>query len=165
VGQFVPRDFRNEHLSAADKAGAGLNFLYEMDFGEFFFMEETLLADGPGVGFDLLEQRLYQRLRSRGIEVTEVHEVERCLFPMNLPMPSFEQSLVGFGSAASMVHPATGYSVGSQLRRAGDLAGAIAAALQVEGVGPRSIALAGWNGLWPKDRLRKYICIGWGWRS
>ncbi len=156
-GQFVLMDFRSEHLSAEDKAEAGPTFLYAMDFGDgVFFVEETSLAEAPGLGFELLERRLMKRLRSRGIEVTEIHEVERCLFPMNLPMPNFEQSVVGFGSAASMVHPASGYSVGGQLRRAGDLAGAIFEALQVEGAGPRSISVAGWQGLWPKDRLRRY---------
>jgi lycopene beta-cyclase len=156
-GQFVLMDFRSEHLSAEDKAEAGPTFLYAMDFGEgVFFVEETSLAEAPGLGFELLERRLIQRLRSRGIEVTEIHEVERCLFPMNLPMPSFEQSVVGFGGAASMVHPASGYSVGAMLRRSGDLAGAIFEALRLEEAGPRSVAMAGWNGLWPKDRLRKY---------
>jgi lycopene beta-cyclase len=156
-GQFVLMDFRSDHLSALEKAEAGPTFLYAMDFGEgVFFVEETSLAESPGLGFELLERRLIQRLRSRSIEVLEIHEVERCLFPMNLPMPSFEQSVVGFGGAASMVHPASGYSVGAMLRRSSDLAGAISEALCLAGAGPRSVAMAGWNGLWPKNRLRKY---------
>jgi lycopene beta-cyclase len=155
--QFVLMDFRSDHLSTADKAEAGPTFLYAMDMGNnTFFVEETSLAEAPGVGFEVLERRLIQRLRSRNIEVTEIHEVERCLFPMNLPMPSFDQSVVGFGGAASMIHPASGYSVGAMLRRGRDLAGAIDTALQNANASPRSIAVAGWNGLWPKDRLRKY---------
>ena len=37
---------------------------------------------------------------------------------MNLPLPFKKQFVLGFGGAASMVHPASGYMVGSLLRRA-----------------------------------------------
>jgi lycopene beta-cyclase len=135
--QFVLMDFRSEHLSAAEKSQHPPTFVYVMDFGDgVYFVEETSLALAPALGFDVLEQRLRSRLRSRGIEVLEEHEVERCLFPMNLPMPRFDQPVVGFGGAASMVHPASGYSIGAQLRRAPDLADAIAQALKVPNATP-----------------------------
>jgi lycopene cyclase-like protein len=162
-GQFVLMDFRSEHLSAAEKAQHPPTFVYVMDFGDgVYFVEETSLAAAPALGFDVLEQRLRSRLKSRGIEVLEEHEVERCLFPMNLPMPRFDQPVVGFGGAASMVHPASGYSIGAQLRRAPDLAGAIAQALQDKTASPQQIAKAGWQGLWPQDRLRKYYLYRFG---
>jgi lycopene cyclase-like protein len=162
-GQFVLMDFRSEHLSAADKAQNLPTFVYAADLGEgLYFVEETSLASAPALGFDLLERRLQQRLKSRGIEVLEVHEVERCLFPMNLPMPSFDQPVVAFGGAASMVHPGSGYSIGAQLRRAPDLAQAIAQALKDETATPQMIAKAGWQGLWPNDRLRKYYLYRFG---
>jgi lycopene cyclase-like protein len=162
-GQFVLMDFRSTHLSVAEKSQHPPTFVYVMDFGDGrYFVEETSLAAAPALGFDVLEQRLRSRLRARGIEVLEEYEVERCLFPMNLPMPRFDQSVVGFGGAASMVHPASGYSIGAQLRRAPDLAEAIAQALKVPNATPQSIAKAGWQGLWPQERLRKYYLYRFG---
>ncbi|MBE9028238.1 lycopene cyclase family protein [filamentous cyanobacterium LEGE 11480] len=162
-GQSVLMDFRREHLTAADQAQNLPTFLYAMDFGEgVYFVEETSLAAAPAVSFEILQRRLNQRLAARGIEILEEHEIERCLFPMNLPLPSFDQAVVGFGGSASMVHPASGYSVGAQLRRATDLAQAIATALQNQQASPQQIAKAGWQGLWPKDRLRKYYLYRFG---
>ena len=40
----------------------------------------------------------------------------------NLPLPDRNQPVLAFGGAASMVHPASGYMVGSLLRRGPDLA-------------------------------------------
>ena len=48
---------------------------------------------------------------------------------MNPALPDLNQRVLGFGGAASMVHPSSGYLVGGLLRRAPDLAGAIAAGL------------------------------------
>jgi lycopene beta-cyclase len=161
--QFVLMDFRSDHLSIQEKAQCPPTFVYSMNLGNgVYFVEETSLASAPSVGFDVLEQRLRSRLQSQGITVLEEHEVERCLFPMNLPMPRFDQSVVGFGGAASMVHPASGYSIGAQLRRAPDLAGAIAQALKADNPSPQTLARAGWQGLWPQDRLRKYYLYRFG---
>ena len=89
-----------------------------MDLGNgVFFVEETSLALAPGVPYDVLKQRLQQRLDQRGVQITEVIHEEFCLFPMNLPLPDRNVSLMlAFGGAASMVHPASGYMVGSLLR-------------------------------------------------
>lgn len=162
-GQLVLMDFRSDHLSETERSQHPPTFLYAMGFGEgLYFVEETSLALAPAMGFDVLERRLRQRLKSRGIEILEEQHIERCLFPMNLPMPNFDQPVVAFGGAASMVHPASGYSVGAQLRRAPDLAKAIAAALKDETASPYEIAQAGWKGLWDDDRLRKYYLYRFG---
>jgi lycopene beta-cyclase len=162
-GQLVLMDFRSDHLSQSDRSQHPPTFLYAMGFGDgSYFVEETSLAFAPAMGFEVLEQRLRQRLKTRGIEILEEHHVERCLFPMNLPMPNFDQPVVAFGGAASMVHPASGYSLGAQLRRAPDLAQAIAQALQDETASPHTIAQAGWKGLWDDDRLRKYYLYRFG---
>lgn len=161
--QFVLMDFRSDHLEADDRQQHPPTFLYAMDLGEgIYFVEETSLAAAPAVGFDRLQQRLQQRLQASGIHILEEHEIERCLFPMNLPMPRFDQPVVGFGGAASMVHPASGYSLGAQLRRAPDLARAIANALNTGATSPEQVAQAGWQGLWPNDRLRKYYLYRFG---
>jgi lycopene beta-cyclase len=163
AGEFVLMDFRSKHLSAADRASHPPTFLYAMDLGDgVHFVEETSLAATPAVGFELLERRLMARLQMSGIEVLESHAIERCLFPMNLPLPRFDQPVVAFGGAASMVHPASGYSIGAQLRRAPDLAHAIAQAIKQENATPATIAQAGWHGLWPQERLRKYYLYRFG---
>jgi lycopene beta-cyclase len=101
-------------------------------------------------------------LAARGIKVTAVHEVERCIFPMTLPLPDLHQPVVAFGGAASMVHPASGYLVGALLRRAPGLATAIATALQDAQAEPAAIANAAWRQLWNPDRLRKYYLYRFG---
>jgi lycopene beta-cyclase len=161
--QFVHQDFRSEHLSATERANEPPTFLYAMDFGnDVYFVEETSLAMAPPVSFELLERRLHQRLAARGIKVTEIHEVERCIFPMTLPLPDLHQPVVAFGGAASMVHPASGYMVGALLRRAPGLAAAIATALQDAQAEPAAIARAAWQELWNPDRLRKYYLYRFG---
>lgn len=162
-GQFVHQDFRSDHLTDAEKSQTPPTFLYAMDFGQgVYFVEETSLALAPAMGLDVLERRLYQRLQSLGIEVTAVHEVERCLFPMTLPLPDLQQPLLAFGGAASMVHPASGYMVGALLRRAPGLATALAQALGDPHNSPQQIARAGWQELWSADRLRKYYLYRFG---
>jgi lycopene beta-cyclase len=161
--QFVHQDFRSEHLSATERANEPPTFLYAMDLGDdVYFVEETSLAMAPPVSFELLERRLNQRLAARGIKVTAVHEVERCIFPMTLPLPDLHQPVVAFGGAASMVHPASGYLVGALLRRAPGLAAAIATALQDAQAEPAAIANAAWRQLWNPDRLRKYYLYRFG---
>ena len=63
-----------------------------------------------------LKQRLERRLAHRGVAVLDVEHEEFCLFPMNLPLPDLQQPVLGFGGAASIVHPSSGYMVGSLLR-------------------------------------------------
>ena len=124
-GRFVLMDYRCDHLSEEQRSEPP-TFLYAMDLGDgVFFVEETSLALAPGVPYDVLKQRLQQRLDLRGVEITEVIHEEFCLFPMNLPLPDRNQPVLAFGGAASMVHPASGYMVGSLLRRGPDLAQAI----------------------------------------
>ena len=114
--RFVLMDYRCDHLSEEQRSEPP-TFLYAMDLGDgVFFVEETSLALAPGVPYDVLKQRLQQRLDLRGVEITEVIHEEFCLFPMNLPLPDRNQPVLAFGGAASMVHPASGYMVGSLLR-------------------------------------------------
>jgi lycopene beta-cyclase len=111
---------------------------------------------------DTLKQRLHWRLRHRGVEVSEIHHEERCLFPMNLPLPDLNQPVVGFGGAASMVHPASGYLFGALLRRGPMLANAIVDALNQSNLTTPQIAQQAWDALWPQDRLRKHYLYLFG---
>lgn len=160
--QFVLMDYRSDHLTAEERRSPP-TFLYAMDLGQdVYFVEETSLAYSPAISFDTLESRLHKRLALTGVEASSVEHVERCIFPMNLPLPDLSQPVVGFGGAASMVHPASGYMVGALLRRAPELADALASALQDSSAAPAEIARAGWTGLWSRDRLRKYYLYLFG---
>lgn len=153
--QFVLMDYRADHLTP-DERQAPSTFLYAMDLGnDVFFVEETSLANSPAVTFEMLQQRLEKRLAFRGVQVKEVQHVEYCLFPMNLPLPSLEQAVMGFGGAASMVHPASGYMVGSLLRRAPGVAKSIAHVVGNLNNSPANMATSTWQILWSSDEMRK----------
>lgn len=154
-------DYRSDHLDRDRREPP--TFLYAMDLGDgTYFVEETSLAASPAVSFADLEKRLHQRLKAQGVEVQEVHHIEHCLFPMNAALPDLTQPLFAFGSAASMVHPASGYMMGALLRRGPGVADAIAKALASDKTNPQVVAQAAWQALWPTDRLRKHYLYLFG---
>lgn len=160
--QFVLMDYRSDHLSPEERQQPP-TFLYAMDLGEgLYFVEETSLALAPPVPYDRLKRRLHQRLAHRGIEVLEVEHEEFCLFPMNLPLPDLQQPVLGFGGAASMVHPASGYMVGALLRRAPAVAAAVKQAMAAPEASPAALARAGWLALWPLPLRRKHALYQFG---
>ena len=158
--QFVFMDYRCHHLSTEQRQEPP-TFLYAMHLGEDrYFVEETSLALAPAVPFAVLRQRLAQRLAQRGAAMGSIEHEEFCLFPMNPPLPARNQRVVGFGGAAAMVHPASGFMVGSLLRRGPRLAQAIAGALAQETHGSSSISGASlaqqaWDALWPAEEIGK----------
>ena len=161
-GRFVLMDYRSNHLSERQRLEPP-TFLYAMDLGDgVFFVEETSLALAPGVPYEVLQQRLQQRLEHRGVEITEVLHEEFCLFPMNLQLPDRSQPLLAFGGAASMVHPASGYMVGSLLRRGPGLAEALAAALADPSLGSVDLARRGWQALWPMELVLRHQLYQFG---
>ncbi|MBD1919197.1 MULTISPECIES: lycopene beta cyclase [Cyanophyceae] len=160
--QMVLMDFRDDYLTPAQRQEPP-TFLYAMDLGDgVHFVEETSLAHHPAISLEVLTKRLHQRLGHRGIEIKETHHVERCLFPMNQPLPDLTQRVVGFGGAASMVHPASGYMVGALLRRGPGLASAIASALGSAQTTPDQAAHQAWQALWPAERVRKHYLYLFG---
>jgi lycopene cyclase-like protein len=160
--QFVLMDYRADHLREAERAEPP-TFLYAMDLGGGrFFVEETSLALAPPVPFAVLQQRLHRRLAHRGVRVLEVEHEEFCLFPMNLPLPDLQQPVLGFGGAASMVHPASGYMVGALLRRAPAVAAAVAAAMADADAPSALLARAGWGALWPPALRSKHALYQFG---
>ncbi len=161
--QFVLMDFRPDHLSKAELKEPP-SFLYAMDFGEgVFFVEETSLACAPPLTWSNLKERLYARLSNRGIEIQEVLHEEHCLFPMNLPLPDRNQSLLAFGGSASMVHPASGYMVGALLRRAPTLAKQLAEAIAIEpALDSEILAKKGWQVLWTNELVQRHRLYQFG---
>jgi lycopene epsilon-cyclase len=105
-------------------------FLYAMPLSPTrVFFEETCLAARPALPFSLLQERLEARLEKMGIKVIHMHEEEWSYIPVGGTLPDTTQQHLGFGAAASMVHPATGYSVVRSLSEAPMYAAALAGAL------------------------------------
>jgi len=139
------------------------SFLYAMDLGGGrVFVEETSLAARPGVPVDALRARLAGRLESGGTAPVRVLGEERVRFPMGGPLPLRDPPVVGFGAAAGMVHPATGYSVGTALRRAPAVATALASSFGNAGATTASVARAGWSAVWPDDLVRQRALHSYG---
>ncbi len=160
--RFVLMDYRCDHLSEAQRQEPP-TFLYAMDLGDgVFFVEETSLALAPGVPYDVLKQRLQQRLDQRGVQITEVIHEEFCLFPMNLALPDRRQPVLAFGGASSMVHPASGYMVGALLRRGPALAEAVADAMTNPSLGSAALARRGWQALWPTELVLRHQLYQFG---
>jgi lycopene cyclase-like protein len=124
------------------------SFLYALPLRDGrLFVEETSLAHRPAVSFELLRSRLQTRLIRWRLADCEVLATERCRIPMGVPLPEPRQHVVPFGAAASMVNPASGYSIAHALRKAEPAARAIAHALATSG---REEALAAGNtAVWP----------------
>jgi lycopene cyclase-like protein len=133
----------------------GPTFLYAMPEGEgLLFVEETILATSRPPEMSWLQDRLSRRLRTLKIEGEVVAE-ERCLFPMGAPLPSPHQPVLGFGAAAALVHPATGYMLARTLRLAPPVADALSEGY-AEGARGAALAARGWEALWPASRQSSY---------
>lgn len=148
-------DLRMDHVD--DALGQAVpTFLYTMPISaQRVFVEETSLVRGPAVPFPILLQRLRRRLDRLGVRMEETEATEMCLIPMNTPMPDLDQRVVGFGGAASMVHPATGYLLSRAFHTAPDLAAVLADGLDA-GVAPAALARDAWRTIWTDDdRLRR----------
>ena len=160
--QFVLMDFRPDHLNKEEQLSSP-SFLYAMDLGnETYFVEETSLACYPAFSQDLLKKRLLSRLKNKGIKINEIYHEENCLFPMNLPLPFKNQFVLGFGGAASMVHPASGYMIGSLLRRAPLLAKKLAIFLNEPNLSSLELATKGWRVLWPLELTQRHKLYQYG---
>ena len=155
-GQFVLMDYRSDHLNEEQKKEPP-TFLYAMDMGNGkYFLEETSLGLVNPLTMKNLKDRLEKRLSHRNITITSMQHEELGLFlPMNMPIPDFKQQILGYGGAASMVHPASGYLIGNVLRRAPLVAKAISQAIEDKNLTSYHIARKGWESLWPKELIRK----------
>jgi lycopene beta-cyclase len=116
--------------SAGDAAAAGWpTFLYAVPVGGGrVLLEETSLARRPGLPMPTLRDRLLARLARHAITPSPDAEVERVHFPVDTARHR-APGVVGFGAAAPLMHPATGFSVAAALRLAPTVADALAAHL------------------------------------
>lgn len=132
-------------------------FYYEMPLSEEeSFVEYTVLAARPLIPVDLLRAELEARA---GSEIVPGAPVERCVIPMGHAVPALDQPVVGFGGAASMVHPATGYMAARVLRAAPALAEAYAA---TRGRPPEQRHRDLWQTVWPEPLVRTHELYRFG---
>nr|AUG32738.1 lycopene cyclase [Paulinella longichromatophora] len=153
-GQFILMDYHSTGYKADQVKNKQPTFLYAMDLGKgIYFIEETSLASSIPVSYDTLQNKLRRRLIERNISVLDIYHEEFCSFPMNLPLPDTTQQVVGFGAAASMVHPASGYTIGNIIRSAPLLAESISDNLIKSDLPSAQLAHEAWTVLWSKDSL------------
>ena len=132
---------------------ASPSFSYVLPIDGRWLVEETSLAGRPGLGFDDLERRLHDRLRTNDLRIVATHGVERVSFPMDLPLPRRDQRVIGLGAAASLVHPATGYSVAASLRAATRIATTIAERIESD-PDLDTVAHHIWRVVWSDERIK-----------
>jgi len=133
----------------ADHGEAGWpTFLYVIPLGDgTVLMEETSLARRPGLPLITLRRRLHERLARHGISTPEDARSERVSFRVDHPRHR-GPATIGFGAAAPLIHPATGFSVASSLRLAPQVASALATHLPDD---PAGALAAAQKTIWPLD--------------
>lgn len=165
-------DFRRHHTGLWDQTGLKLkpgkhpangegiwgtngeapSFIYAMPLGgNRVFLEETCLVAKPALPFAVLKRRLERRLKALGITITEVHEEEWSYIPVGGPLPLANQNFTAFGAAASLVHPATGFSVSRSFREAPGVAAELASVLKERLTVPQASQRV-WEKLWPQEK-------------
>lgn len=124
-GAALFMDWRPDHGE-----GGWPTFLYAVPLGGgAVLLEETSLARRPGLPLSVLRRRLHARLAHHGIVAPTDARVERVRFPVDDPRHA-DRDVLGFGAAAPLVHPASGFNVADALR----LAPAVADALSTRGL-------------------------------
>ncbi|XP_043719275.1 lycopene epsilon cyclase, chloroplastic isoform X1 [Telopea speciosissima] len=157
------RDYRKQAVQCLEAEYP--TFLYAMPMSPTrVFFEETCLASRDAMPFELLKKKLMSRLEMMGIRVIKTYEEEWSYIPVGGSLPNTQQKNLAFGAAASMVHPATGYSVVRSLSEAPKYASVIARILK-QGIDSKStvspersignISMQAWNTLWPQERKRQ----------
>ncbi|GEC17951.1 putative carotenoid cyclase [Pseudonocardia hydrocarbonoxydans] len=119
-GEALFMDWRPDH----GEPGAP-TFLYAIPLdGDRVLLEETSLARRPGLPLPVLRRRLLARLRHHGVTVPPGAAMEKVSFPLD--RPRHRGHVLGFGAAAPLVHPASGYSLATALGLAPAVARALA---------------------------------------
>jgi lycopene beta-cyclase len=154
--------FAAGEMALMDFSGTGPEptFLYAMPVSDqLIFVEETSLVARPPMSHGLLRKRLMERLSGWGLAVRRVVDREVCLIAMGHGLPNASQRTIAYGSAASFVHPATGYQVARALRLARPTARAIADGLSL---GPQRAAAEAYEVMWPSAARRAWHLYTFG---
>ncbi|WNG87637.1 lycopene cyclase family protein [Mycobacterium sp. ITM-2016-00317] len=121
-------------------------FLYAVPLGGGrVLLEETSLARRPGLPLSTLRRRLHARLERHDIRPPEDARSEKVSFRVDHPRHRGDDVL-GFGAAAPLIHPATGFSLASSLTLAPRVAAALVAHLPD---GPDRALAAAQETVWP----------------
>jgi len=123
LGEPTMMDFSDPGTSIIGRESVP-TFAYSLPVSGGWLVEETVLSASPAVDPDALQDVLATRL---GMTVTELLDAavatERVRIPMGASPPASDDlGPIRFGAAAGMIHPASGYSIGSALRGAGIVA-------------------------------------------
>lgn len=164
--EMLLMDFRDGHMTGGWKEASEKRptFLYVFPSGERkAFFEETSVIAPTAVAFEELRERLLKRLQYEGIEVEEVLEEEFSLIPMGGSLP-VKGRVLGFGGAAGLVHPATGYMVARTVRMADRISGVIARGLASVGEDGdvRRVSRMAWDETWSVSMLRQRDFLNFG---
>lgn len=124
------------------------------------FVEETCLAARPAVPAAVLAARLDRRLAALGVPSSGADE-EWVSIPMGGPLPH-DPRVLGFGAAAGMIHPASGYLLPRVLGAADRVAAEVAVTLSARGGTPARAVAAGWDALWPRERRQRRALYRFG---
>lgn len=125
-------------------------FLYAVPLGGgAVLLEETSLARRPALDLPTLRARLLARLAAHGVVPGPDARVEKVRFPVDTPRHA-TPGVLGFGAAAPLVHPATGFSVATALGMAPAVAEAIARRLPA---GPRAALREARAVVWPRGAV------------
>jgi len=104
-------------------------FLYVVPLGEGqVLVEETSLARRLGLPLATLRRRLHARLGRHGIVPPKAARSEKVSFRVDHPRHG-GPGVLGFGAAAPLIHPATGFSLAASLQLAPQVARSLAAHL------------------------------------
>ncbi len=133
----------------ADHGEAGWpTFLYAIPLGGGqVLVEETSLARRPGLPISVLRRRLHARLAHHGVQPPKDARSEKVSFRVDHRRYR-RPGVLGFGAAAPLIHPATGFSVATSLRLAPQVAAALAAHLPDH---PDGALAAAQQVVWPLD--------------
>lgn len=123
-------------------------FLYVIPLGGGqVLVEETSLARRPGLPLSTLRRRLHARLARHGIFPPEDARNEKVSFRVDHRRHR-GPDVLGFGAAAPLIHPATGFSLAASLRLAPRVAAALAAYLPDD---PGKALAAARDTVWPRN--------------
>jgi lycopene beta-cyclase len=140
-GEAVFMDWRPDHGEPGWPT-----FLYGIPLGGgAVLLEETSLARRPGLPLAVLRRRLHARLARYGIAVPDGAPTEKVSFPVDGPRHRAAGAL-GFGAAAPLVHPASGFSIAAALQLAPAVAAALAGHLPAD---PGGALAAARSAVWP----------------
>lgn len=140
-GEALFMDWRRDHGE-----DGWATFLYAVPLGDGrTLLEETSLARRPGLPLSTLRRRLHARLAHHGVRLPDEVHSEKVSFRVDHPRHR-GAGVLGFGAAAPLIHPATGFSIAASLHLAGKVATAVASHLAD---GPERALAEAQEAVWP----------------